>query len=68
VILINILILVASILMLHTGPNEIGQFLVAFALLIEPFTIENGLLTQTLKMRRNVVAEHYATIIQGLFR
>jgi long-chain acyl-CoA synthetase len=39
----------------------------AFALLAEPLTIENGLLTQTLKIRRNVVMERYADIIQQLF-
>jgi MFS family permease len=32
VILINLLILIASILMLHTGPNQIGQFLIAFSM------------------------------------
>ncbi len=39
----------------------------AFKLLSEPFTIENGLLTQTLKVRRNVVTDRYADIINGLF-
>jgi long-chain acyl-CoA synthetase len=38
-----------------------------FKLLSEPFTIENGLLTQTLKVRRNVVTDRYADIINGLF-
>jgi len=36
-----------------------------FALLDEPFTPENGLLTQTLKMRRNVIAERYRDVIDG---
>jgi len=39
----------------------------AFRLLSEPFTIENGLLTQTLKVRRNVVMEQYAAIINEIF-
>lgn len=39
----------------------------AFKLLPEPFTIENGLLTQTLKVRRNVVTDRYADIINELF-
>ena len=39
----------------------------AFRLLAEPFTIDNGLLTQTLKVRRNVVTDRYADIISGLF-
>jgi long-chain acyl-CoA synthetase len=38
-----------------------------FRLLSEPFTVENGLLTQTLKVRRNVVMEQYAAIINEIF-
>ncbi|MEO0455465.1 MAG: AMP-binding protein [Cyanobacteria bacterium P01_A01_bin.114] len=38
-----------------------------FALLSEPFTIENGLLTQTLKIRRNVVSDRYRETIDNLF-
>lgn len=38
-----------------------------FTLLPEPMTIENGLLTQTLKIRRNVVMDRYSEMIQGLF-
>ncbi|WP_338431010.1 AMP-dependent synthetase/ligase [Synechococcus elongatus] len=38
-----------------------------FRLLEEPFSMENGLLTQTLKIRRNVVAERYAAMIDGMF-
>jgi long-chain acyl-CoA synthetase len=33
----------------------------------QPFTIENGLLTQTLKVRRNVVSERYEAIINEMF-
>ncbi|MEB3295087.1 MAG: AMP-binding protein [Synechococcales bacterium] len=33
----------------------------------EPFSIENGLLTQTLKIRRNVVSERYGAIINEMF-
>ncbi len=36
-------------------------------LLLEPFNAANGLLTQTLKIRRNVVAERYAKEIEGLY-
>jgi long-chain acyl-CoA synthetase len=39
-----------------------------FHLVAEPFSVENGLLTQTLKVKRNVVAERYGEAIAGLFR
>ncbi|ABW30516.1 AMP-dependent synthetase/ligase [Acaryochloris marina] len=46
-------------------PDErIGPF--AFAL--EAFSIENGMLTQTLKVRRRVVMEHYRDMINGMFK
>jgi len=38
-----------------------------FRLLLEPFSIENGLLTQTLKIRRNVVTERYQGMINEMF-
>ena len=38
-----------------------------FRLIAEPFTIENGLLTQTLKVRRNVVADRYQGVITEMF-
>ncbi|HIK55798.1 MAG TPA: AMP-binding protein [Synechococcales cyanobacterium M55_K2018_004] len=38
-----------------------------FRLLTEPFTIENGLLTQTLKIRRLVVMERYRSMIEDMF-
>jgi long-chain acyl-CoA synthetase len=37
------------------------------ALLDEPFSFENGLLTQTLKMKRNVIADRYADTIDQLY-
>jgi len=40
----------------------------AFHVLAEPMTPENGLLTQTLKVRRHVVAERYGDRITSLFR
>jgi long-chain acyl-CoA synthetase len=36
-------------------------------LIEEPFSIENGLLTQTLKVRRNVVMERYRGMIDAMF-
>ena len=38
-----------------------------FRLVVEPFSIENGLLTQTLKVRRPVVTERYRGMIDAMF-
>ncbi|BAZ18092.1 AMP-dependent synthetase and ligase [Calothrix sp. NIES-4071] len=52
---------------LRPGYRRDDEILV-FELIQEPFTIENGLLTQTLKIRRNVVTERYKDIINKMFR
>jgi long-chain acyl-CoA synthetase len=38
-----------------------------FRLILEPFSIENGLMTQTLKIRRHIVTERYRDIINAMF-
>jgi long-chain acyl-CoA synthetase len=38
-----------------------------FRFILEPFSVENGLMTQTLKIRRNVVMERYHDMINGMF-
>lgn len=38
-----------------------------FRLVLEPFSIENGTMTQTLKIRRPVVMERYRDMIDGMF-
>ncbi|MDZ8023109.1 MAG: AMP-binding protein [Nostoc sp. DedQUE11] len=38
-----------------------------FKFILEPFSIENGLMTQTLKVRRHIVVERYRDIIDGMF-
>ncbi|MFP5269940.1 AMP-dependent synthetase/ligase [Coleofasciculus sp.] len=43
--------------------DRIGQFV----LILEPFSIENGMMTQTMKIRRPVVTQRYHDIINGMF-
>ena len=38
-----------------------------FRLILDPFSIENGMMTQTLKVRRPVVRERYRDMIDGMF-
>ena len=38
-----------------------------FTLLPEPFSMERGELTNTLKLRRSVVAEHYKEVIDRMY-
>ncbi|MBW4541325.1 MAG: AMP-binding protein [Myxacorys chilensis ATA2-1-KO14] len=47
----------------YRADDRIGPF----RLLSEPFTVENNLLTQTLKIRRNVVMERYQGMINEMF-
>jgi long-chain acyl-CoA synthetase len=38
-----------------------------FRILLSPFTVDDGTLTQTLKVRRNVVSARYAALIQSMY-
>jgi long-chain acyl-CoA synthetase len=38
-----------------------------YRLILEPFSMENGLMTQTLKIKRSVVMERYKELIEGMF-
>ncbi|ACK68905.1 AMP-dependent synthetase and ligase [Gloeothece citriformis PCC 7424] len=38
-----------------------------FELILEPFSIDNGMMTQTLKIKRPVVTERYRAIIDGMY-
>ncbi|KAF3887874.1 MULTISPECIES: AMP-dependent synthetase/ligase [Nostocales] len=47
----------------YRADDRIGPF----KLILEPFSTENGMMTQTLKTKRHVVMEHYRDIIDGMF-
>ncbi|MBH8573370.1 long-chain fatty acid--CoA ligase [Nostocaceae cyanobacterium CENA369] len=47
----------------YRADDRIGPF----KLILESFSIENGLMTQTLKIRRHIVTERYHDIINGMF-
>jgi long-chain acyl-CoA synthetase len=47
----------------YRADDRIGPF----KLIEEQFSIENGMMTQTLKIRRHVVMERYCDIINGMF-
>ena len=38
-----------------------------FELILEPFSSENGMMTQTLKIKRPIVTERYQGMINGMF-
>ncbi|MEL4896384.1 AMP-dependent synthetase/ligase [Crocosphaera sp. Alani8] len=38
-----------------------------FELILQPFSVENGMMTQTLKIKRPVVTEQYQGMINGMF-
>ncbi len=40
---------------------------IKFALLKEPFTVENKAMTSTLKIRRKIIAEQYKDLIEGMY-
>ena len=44
-------------------PEKIRRFVIADA----PFSVENGEMTPTLKLRRHIIAEHYAKAIDALY-
>ncbi|MCA8963500.1 MAG: long-chain fatty acid--CoA ligase [Planctomycetes bacterium] len=44
-----------------------SERVVTFRVLAEPMTPENGLLTQTMKVRRHVVADRFGALLQSMF-
>jgi long-chain acyl-CoA synthetase len=47
----------------YRADDRIGSF----SFIAEPFSQENGMMTQTLKIRRNVVMDRYHDMINGMF-
>lgn len=47
----------------YRADDRIGPF----RLILEPFSLENGLMTQTLKVRRYAVSERHGHIIDGMY-
>jgi long-chain acyl-CoA synthetase len=47
----------------YRADDRIGPF----KLIEEQFSIENGMMTQTLKIRRHIVMERYCDLIGGMF-
>jgi long-chain acyl-CoA synthetase len=47
----------------YSGVDRIGPF----TLILEPFSEENGMMTQTLKIKRPVVSDHYRDTIDKMF-
>ena len=39
-----------------------------FAFISEPFTLENGLVTQTMKLKRKNITDKYKETIEGLYK
>jgi long-chain acyl-CoA synthetase len=51
---------------LNKGLSDV-ETIVAFALVPDPFSQENGELTPTLKLRRRVIGEHYREVIEQMY-
>ncbi|PKN80032.1 MAG: hypothetical protein CVU51_14935 [Deltaproteobacteria bacterium HGW-Deltaproteobacteria-1] len=39
-----------------------------FAFILDDFTLDNGMLTQTMKLKRGVVMEKYGTMLESLYK
>lgn len=54
---------------LNTLQKDLSKYEKArrYAFLVEPFTVENGLMTPTLKVKRKVVLEKYADVVDAMY-
>lgn len=50
--------------------NKYGSYEIPrkFLFLASPFTLENGMMTQTMKLKRRVIIEKYGELIEGLYK
>lgn len=46
---------------------RVDDRITVFELILEPFSIDNGMMTQTLKIKRPVITEHYQDMINSMF-
>ena len=53
--------------LLKQRPGSRGDERLAGVVLLDPFSIENGLLTQTLKQRRDRITSRDRQLIDGLY-
>jgi long-chain acyl-CoA synthetase len=63
----NVLELIGSEISKQTASLPHYEHVREFALLTEDFTIDNGMLTPTLKLRRNVVCDQFADDLERLY-
>ena len=64
----NCEIFLITTLLLHFFTKQSQIHLIkTFDFILEPFSIENNMMTQTLKMKRLVIMKHYQVIIDKMF-
>jgi long-chain acyl-CoA synthetase len=55
-------------IMKRSGQFKPHEMISRIALVAEPFSEANGLLTQTMKPKRNMILKHYAPLIEKMYR
>ncbi len=63
----SVLAIFAKVFKTYSRQAAAHEKIRAFRLLLEPFTIENGLLTPTLKVKRKSVETAHAALIESMY-